>query len=43
MWKTASGMSMMRQKYIINTIYDKHWHGQNLAPLDLPDANTYSV
>ena len=25
-WTAASGMSMMRQKYIINTIYDKDWH-----------------
>ena len=33
-------MSIRRRKFITNTIYDKHWHGGNLAHLDLPEVDT---
>ena len=35
-WKATAGMSIRRRKFITNAIYDKHWHGGNLAHLDLP-------
>ena len=33
-------MSIRRRKFITNAIYDKHWHGGNLAHLDLPEEDT---
>ena len=33
-------MSIRRRKFITNAIYDKHWHGGNLAHLDLPAVDT---
>ena len=39
-WKATAGMSIRRRKFITNAIYDKHWHGGNLAHLDLPEVDT---
>ena len=39
-WKATAGMSIRRRKFITSAIYDKNWHGGNLAHLNLPEVDT---